>query len=80
MGSVSEVLNPIIDHPKLSVSFKGVRHSISSSEHQVWQFRGIKYGNITSRFQQSALNETFSTPVYDAATYGYVLFHDTGLL
>ena len=73
MGSVSEVPNPIIDHPKLSASFKGIRHSGSSPEQQVWQFRGIKYGNISARFQQSTLNEAFSAPVYDATKYGYVL-------
>jgi carboxylesterase type B len=71
MGTVSEVRNPIIDHPKLFTSFKGISHSISSSEQEVWQFRGIKYASITARFQQSTLNETFSAPVCDATTYGY---------
>ncbi|PMD40957.1 alpha/beta-hydrolase [Hyaloscypha variabilis F] len=70
MGSVSEILNPIIDHPKLSTSFRGIRHSISSPEQQVWQFRGIKYANVPARFSQSTLNETFPTPIYDAITYG----------
>jgi hypothetical protein len=72
MASVSEVLYPIIDHPKLSTSFKGLRHSISSPEQPVWQFRGIKYGNVSARFQQSSLNDAFSPSVYDATTYGYV--------
>jgi hypothetical protein len=71
MGSASEIRNPIVDHPKLSTLFKGVRHSISTSEQDVWQFRGIKYGNVSARFQQSALNEAFAAPIYDATTYGY---------
>ncbi|KAE9368039.1 alpha/beta-hydrolase [Stipitochalara longipes BDJ] len=70
MVSVSEILKPIIDHPKLSTSFKGIHHSISSSEQQVWQFRGIKYANVSARFEQSTLNETFPAPIYDATTYG----------
>jgi hypothetical protein len=72
MASGSEVLYPIIDHPNLSTSFKGLRHSISSPEQQVWQFRGIKYGNVSARFQQSTLNEAFLSSVYDATTYGHV--------
>jgi hypothetical protein len=58
-----------INHTALSTMFKGLRHPISSSEAEVWQFRGIKYGNLPSRFKQSILNETFPD-VSDATTYG----------
>ena len=58
-----------INHTALSTTFKGLRHPISSSEAEVWQFRGIKYGNIPSRFKQSILNETFPD-ISDATTYG----------
>ncbi|KUJ07176.1 alpha/beta-hydrolase [Mollisia scopiformis] len=60
---------PIIHHTTLNTEFKGIRHSISSSGNQVWQFRGIKYANIPTRFRQSTLHEAFS-PVYDATSYG----------
>ncbi|KAG0647699.1 Lipase 1 [Hyphodiscus hymeniophilus] len=61
--------NPSIYHEELSTTFNGIRHSASSSEAEVWQFRGIKYGNIPARFRQSVLNTSFPNSC-DTSAYG----------
>lgn len=60
---------PTVQHSKLNTTFQGIRHSISSTENEIWQFRGIKYADIPGRFRQSTLHETFP-PVYNATEYG----------
>jgi hypothetical protein len=59
---------PSIHHSQLSTTFLGLRHSISS-ETQVWQFRGIKYGTVPCRFKQSIIYSAFPE-IYDATSYG----------
>lgn len=58
---------PKIAHPGLSSTFTGVYPNPSDNE--IWQFRGIKFGVIPARFNQSILNEKFAEQ-YDATTYG----------
>ncbi|KAE8442961.1 hypothetical protein EG329_002499 [Mollisiaceae sp. DMI_Dod_QoI] len=60
---------PVVHHSGLSTTFKGIRHDISSPENEIWQFRGIKYADIPSRFRQSTLHENFP-PVYEVTAYG----------
>ncbi|KAH6690794.1 Alpha/Beta hydrolase protein, partial [Leptodontidium sp. MPI-SDFR-AT-0119] len=61
--------SPIIQHSGLNTTFTGCRHRISSSENEIWQFRGIKYANIPGRFKQSSLNTSFEKQT-DSTRYG----------
>jgi hypothetical protein len=55
---------------KLSTAFNGVaREFTTPGSPSVWQFRGIKYGNIPARFMQATLNESFPN-VLDTTNYG----------
>jgi len=68
-GLPSKLNQPLIKHQKLNTTFHGIRHSESLPGREIWQFRGIKYGNIPGRFKQATLNEKFEKFV-DATRYG----------
>ncbi|PVH79021.1 alpha/beta-hydrolase [Cadophora sp. DSE1049] len=67
--NMSQYPMPIIKHSGLNSIFTGIRHRISSSENEVWQFRGIKFANVPGRFRQSAFNTAFEKET-DATRYG----------
>lgn len=69
-------MSPLIRHSRLNTTYKGCRHPISSSENEIWQFRGIKYADIPGRFKQSVLNRAFEEET-DATRYGYFLPNET---
>ncbi|KAH7416745.1 Alpha/Beta hydrolase protein [Cadophora sp. MPI-SDFR-AT-0126] len=60
---------PMVKHSGVNTTFTGIRHRISSSENEVWQFRGIKYASIPGRFRQSTLNTSFEKET-DTTRYG----------
>ncbi|KAJ2925090.1 hypothetical protein H1R20_g11996, partial [Candolleomyces eurysporus] len=56
-------------HLGLNTTFRGIEHSLSTSDAPFHQFRGIKYASIPARFRQSKL-QTDYPPVTDATQHG----------
>ncbi len=61
--------SPSVYSKALSTTFHGVQHYLSSSEHVIHQFRGIKYASIPARFRRSQLHLSYPSHT-DATRYG----------
>jgi hypothetical protein len=62
---------PTVYHNGLKTTFHRVPRRLSDPvQWTVWQFRGIKHGNIPARFLQASMNERFQLTT-DATKFGY---------
>lgn len=59
---------PSVHHPSLNATFTGISREQQGT--QIHQFLGIKYANVTSRFERAEPVEGFEGAVVDATRYG----------
>ncbi|KAF9069511.1 Carboxylesterase [Rhodocollybia butyracea] len=63
------VFEPELHHIVLDTVFRGVEHSISTTDTPIHQYLGIKFASVPARFRQSKVFSSYS-PVVDASRYG----------